>query len=61
MAGVASDVLDIDQLGDVVLGDEIDLTPGLPRLLAASTSDAEPGGWPDGSFIMQVQRAEAAW
>ena len=58
VAGVATDVLGTDQLGDVVLGDETDLTP-VYRGSSLVTSDAEPGGWPDGSFIMQVQRAEA--
>ena len=56
-AGVAADVLETDQLGDVVLGDEADLTQ-VYRGSSLVAADAERGGWPDGSFVMQVLRAE---
>ncbi len=57
VAGVGSDVLDTDQLGDVVLGDEADLAE-VYRSSSLIGPDEEAGGWPEGSFVMQVQRAE---
>ena len=53
--GVESDVLGSDQLGDVVLGDEVDLGH---VYRGSSLVVDEEGDWPEGSLVVQVQRAE---
>lgn len=53
--GAESDVLGGDQLGDVVLGDEVDLTQ---VFRGSSLVVDEDGDWPEGSLVVQVQRAE---
>ena len=57
VAGVRADVLDTDQLGDVVLDEGVDLSE-VYRSSSLIGPDEQPGGWPDGSFVMQVHRAE---
>jgi hypothetical protein len=60
--GEPADVLDTDERGDVVLGDDADLS----RVYRSSSilgpdepgPDEPDGAWPDGSFVMQVLRAE---